>query len=186
MSKAQTDNSFLVDKVKLRINHLPDKNSLKVLDCYGGDGRIWRKIIKETRKEIEILHIDQKDKRHKGLYLRGDNLKFLKTMDLTKFNIIDLDAYGQPIRQLESIFDFHKKRFLDCMVFVTFIQSGIGGLNRRMLTDIGYSKKMIEKIPTLFARDGIGKFKNWLALKGVKNIAIRSFDRKHYLAFKLT
>lgn len=103
MNRAQTDNSYFDAKIKLRIDHLPNKKFLSVLDLFGGDGLIWNEIIKQSGKDITVLRMDIKlDK--PGVYLKGDNLKFLKVMDLNQFDIIDVDAYGVPYAQLKEIF----------------------------------------------------------------------------------
>ena len=184
MSKVQTDNSFLWDKVELRINNLPEKQTLNVLDAFGGDGRIWDIIRKRTGREINILSADQKPDK-KGVYLRGDNRKFLKSINLQTFDVIDLDAYGIPFEQLEIIFQQHKLQSLGVVVFVTAIQVYMGGLPFRMLDRLGYKKEMVKKIPTLFSRRGFEKLKDYLAINGVQHITHRSTERKHYLFFRL-
>ena len=93
MNSVQTDNSFLETKVKLRIDNLP-AGECRVLDCYTGTGKIWRTIKQKTKKKIIVLGLELKNQG--GVYLQGDNRKFLGSMDLRKFNVIDLDAYGVP------------------------------------------------------------------------------------------
>ena len=84
MSKGRikTDNSFLSDKIKLRLNHLPRQDNINVLDCFAGEGVIWDSIKKRTDKSITVVGIEQKNK--KGVYLKGNNLKFIK--NITKKN----------------------------------------------------------------------------------------------------
>ena len=151
--KIQTDNSYLAEKVQLRIESLPKKEVVTVLECFAGDGLIWKEVKRITKRNIKILRIDQKDDK-KGIYLKGDNLKFLQSIDLDRFDIVDLDAYGSPFTQLLEI--IHAKQFKG-IVHCTFIQSMFGALNKRMLFDLGYTKAMIEKIPSLFNKGGIQK-----------------------------
>lgn len=179
MGLIKTDNSFLADKVALRINCLPAKKQLKVLDCYAGSGRIWDQIIKKTGREIQVTPIDISPKQ--DFILFGDNAKWLLGMNLAKYDVIDLDAYGVPDEQLKIIFD---KKYHG-VVFVTFIQSGFGRMPDKLLCDLGYTKNMIEKIPTLFSKRGFEKFKDWLSIHGVRRIVHRSEQGKHYLAFAL-
>jgi len=181
MSKVQIDNSFLYDKIKLRMNNFPEKDSINVLDCFAGNGTIWKYIKNHCNKKINILSIDKKQL--SGIYLKGDNLKFLQSIDLNKFDVIDLDAYGVPYQQLKFIFKNYKNHH--CSIFITFIQSLMGGLPLGLLEDIGYSKKMIRKIPTLFYKNGLEKMKLFLAQNGVREIKIRSFNNKYYIFFKL-
>lgn len=182
MSSRQTDNSYLGDKIALRINNIPLKKSLQVIDAYTGKGTIWANIKKTYKGQISLTRIDLKQDASDDFYFVGDNVKFLGAMDLSKYDVIDLDAYGVPYQQLKIIFD---SDFKGCC-FVTFIQSLMGGLNRDFLIDLGYTKAMIEKCPTLFAKAGLDKFKCWLALHGVKSIKARSHKRKSYLFFEIS
>jgi len=184
MSNHRTDNSFLWDKIALRLNHIPHKPLLTVLDAFGGDDVIWNKIKERYDGEINILRCDQKADK-KGAYLRGNNVKFLRAMDLSRFDVIDLDAYGYPYAQLKEIFKWHHRRRLEAMVFVTAIQVSFNALPYGMLEELGYPKAMIRKIPTLFAGNGIEKMRRYLALHGVHKINRRSSDRKHYFCFEL-
>ena len=128
MNSVQTDSSFFETKVKLRIDNLP-AGDCNVLDCYAGTGLIWRTIKERTKRRINVLGMDLK--KLQGIYLQGDNLKFLASMDISRFNIIDLDAYGVPYSQLEIIFS--RKLQAETIIFVTFIQSIYGRLPHRML-----------------------------------------------------
>lgn len=170
----KTDNSYLNTKINLRMNHLPDQQSIKVLDCFAGRSKIWKKIKKESSKNINAVGIDRISY---GSTLKGDNVKYLKGMNLDKYDIIDLDAYGIPFRQLEVIF---KKRYKG-ILFITFIQSIFGRLPVRMLTKIGYTRNMIKKCPTLFNRNGIEKFKQYLAMNGIRKIVIINKNNKKYI-----
>jgi hypothetical protein len=98
-------------------------------------------------------------------------------MNLDKYDIIDLDAYGVPFRQLEVIF---RKKYRG-ILFVTFIQNIFGALPVRMLTKIGYTKNMIKKCPTLFNRNGIEKFKQYLAINDIKKVIIINKNNKKYI-----
>jgi len=180
MSKVQTDNSYLEAKIKLRIENIPAKESLKILDLYGGDGHIWNTIKERTKINITLLRIDKK-KDKKGIYLKGDNLKFLMGFDLDAYDVIDIDAYGIPYEQLKYILNSNYKG----IIFITYIQSMFGGLQKKMLRELNYTDAMIKKIPTLFNTDGLGKLKQWLALYGITKIKRISFEKKHYLAINL-
>lgn len=165
MSKARinikTDNSFLREKVNLRLESLPDKSDVKVLECFAGDGKIWNQVKKRTGKKIDILKIEMK-KGKKGTYLQGDNMKYLGGLTLELFDI----------------------------VHVTLIQKGLGRINSRLLYDLGYTKGMVQKVPTLFGKNGFEKVKQWLALKGVNKIKFITkktrMAEKNYFWFEIT
>jgi hypothetical protein len=86
----KTDNSYLQDKIHLRINHLPPGDEpINVLDCYAGEGTIWRNIKRLAQpRTFRVLPIDTR--KDIGFHLPGDNLGFLASLDLTKFHVIDL------------------------------------------------------------------------------------------------
>lgn len=153
-SNKKTDNSFTEEKVLLRLEtvNLIDKQEINVLEAYAGDGVIWKKVQEQTKKNINILKIEMKGNK-KGVYLKGDNSKFLPLFDFSKYDIIDLDAYGVPFNQLEVVF---LKKF-NGFVHVTYIQSGMGTLPNGMLIKLGYTKEMISKCRTLFSKNGLQK-----------------------------
>jgi hypothetical protein len=177
MAGIKTDNSYMADKVYLRLGHLPDKGIVSVLDCYSGSGIIWRGVARLTQKKIRRIPMDEKD--DVGFHLPGDNLKYLKTMELGTFDVIDLDAYGIPYEQMKLI----REKNYQGVVFVTFIQSMYGGVPTGLLCDIGFTKEMINKTPALFNRRGWDYFLQWLGGWGITEIYHRTHARKHYLYF---
>lgn len=186
MMQKQTDNSHLRGKVDLRIESLKliSKKEINVLDAFGGDGIVWNEVKKRMPGiTIKVLRIDKKADK-KGLYLKGDNIKYLKSdkFDLQLFDIIDLDAYGSPFNQLEIVF----KRKYTGIVHCTYIQSGMGNINKALLQKIGYTDKMLEKAPTLFTRQPFKKMLSYLSVNKVKEIFnYQVNDRKNYFYFIL-
>ena len=183
MSKVQTDNSFLNEKVKLRLQSLEsiDKEVVKILEAFSGDGLIWDKVKEESDKNLVILKMDKK-KDKKGIYLKGDNTKFLKGFDLSDFDIIDLDAYGSPYKQLKILFEKQYKGIVHC----TYIQSGMGRVDDGLLIKYGYSKEMIKKCPTLLCKDGMKLMENYLGQHGIEKLTGFFYNRKRYFYFDNT
>lgn len=181
MTNKQTDNSHLEEKVALRLEslNLIDKQNIVVLEAFAGDGLIWQTVESQTNKSLIILKIDKKEGK-KGVYLKGDNMKFISMFDFDRFDIIDLDAYGSPFNQLEVVFLKKFKGIVHC----TFIQSGMGKLNNALLIHLGYSKNMIQKIPSLFNKNGRDKIYEYLANKGIENVFTVEVDRKTYFYFQ--
>lgn len=184
MSKAatKTDNSELEAKVLLRLESLDavTNSPVRVLECYGGNGTIWKEVKSRTQREIKILRIEKQSDRA-GVYLKGDNLKFLGSIDFSDFDIVDLDAYGIPFAQIKMVF---KKRFHG-VVHVTAIQSAMGMLPTGLLTASGYSKEMLKKCRTLFCKNGDEKLLGYLAKNGVVKIRRYKSGRKNYFWFHL-
>lgn len=175
-TEIKTDNSYLADKVGLRLAHLPPKGPVIVLDCFAGTGRIWRAVKRRSGREIRVLGMD---KRNIGYHLPGDNLAWLETIKLSRFNVIDLDAYGVPYGQLKLIFE----RGYSGIIFVTFIQSLWGQMPSGILHDLGFTDAMMQKAPALCNGRGWDHLLDWLALRGVTKIWHRSHARKHYFCF---
>ncbi|TAK58518.1 MAG: hypothetical protein EPO24_08405 [Bacteroidetes bacterium] len=182
MSNVQTENSHFTEKIDLRLIHLPEKQKITVLDLCSADGKLWNSISRLTDKKITVIRVEkQSDK--KGIYLRGNNLKFIPSLDLHDIDIIDLDSFEIPIRQLDEIWRCHDVR--GKIFFVTFIQSIYGGLPIRMLEPLGITKKMYNTIPTLFNNKGWQLFKAYLVLKGIDHVKYYQFSKKYYLTFKV-
>lgn len=153
----KTNNAFPDLKKKLRTVDFPP--SAKVLDCFAGNHEMW--------KDVELERYYPIDKQgYKNLSVRSDNVKIMKSLDLTKFNVIDVDAYGIPTKQLDVIFASKFKG----TVYFTFIQSMFGKLSNKLLYDYGFTPAMLGKTQTVFNQNGFDKFKNYLARNGVEKI----------------
>lgn len=176
----KTDNSYFEEKVQLRLDSLPNKKTVFVLDCFAGSGLIWDEVKNRTYKEIKVVSIEKEPGKNKKA-LAGSNLKYLNVLTLNQFDIIDLDAYGIPYAQLSIIF---KKQYKG-IIHVTAIQSGMGQLPKGMIAELGYSENMLKKISSIFNRKGIDKLKNYLYLHGIQSIEGYFIDRKNYFYFKI-
>lgn len=173
----KTDNHYIDEKIKLREEVISLTKNPKILECFSGEGKLYGRIKENYRlTRIEILQ-----GKNKNPHLKGDSFKYLIGMDLTKFNIIDLDAYGIPFKYIEHIVKSGFKGF----VIVTAIQTGMGKLPNDLLFKLGYTPEMIKKIPTLFNDNGLEKLKNYLYLCGVQSITGYFIERKNYFYFKL-
>jgi len=177
----KTDNTYLADKVALRLGHLPGKHVIRVLDCYAGKGTIWRAVreLAGSKRKILVLPIEIKKDEDLLFHLPGDNERFLETLDLTRFDVIDLDAYGVPYDQLRIIF----RREFRGWVFVTFIQAVFVQMPYGLLSEIGIPEQMVKISPALLGKRGWKYFLEYLAKMGVRTVWIRQHQNKHYLAF---
>jgi len=177
--KTNNDLSLIEDKIQLRIDSIVGLNEIVVLELFGGEGILWSEVKKRTNKDIKILSIDVN--KYKRIQLQGNNEKFIDSLDLEIFNVIDIDAWGSPYKQLNKIIAKKYKGIVHC----TFIQTMMGKLSNDLLLNLGYSENMIKKIPSIFNKNGIDKFKLYLANKGIKEINIVSEKKKNYLWFYL-
>lgn len=131
MTQTGVDNSHLAMKVALRARHLPAGN-VSVLDCFAGDGVIWQKLSAMYPGRVMVDSIEMA--RGKGApSFVGDNRKLLPALDLSVYNVIDLDAYGSPWDQVAAIMENPTRR-PRATVFYTMIHSlfaGVPSLLRR-------------------------------------------------------
>jgi hypothetical protein len=84
----KTDNSYFDEKVQLRLDCIKGKKSISVLDCFSGTGKLWQTVKNKTKIKISVIGIEKEPGKNR-MSLPGDNLKYLKSIDLSKFNIID-------------------------------------------------------------------------------------------------
>jgi len=173
----KTDNHYLSEKVQLRKEVISLVKNPNILECFAGKGVLYKQLKKEV--DFKITSIEIEHNKNKSAHLTGDSYKYLLSLDLTKYNIIDLDAYGIPFKYIEHIVNTGFKGY----VIVTAIQTGMGKLPNKLLITLGYTKEMIKKIPTLFNSNGLEKLKNYLYLVGIKEITGYFINRKNYFYF---
>ncbi len=85
-------------KRKIRQNVLDEigaKNG-RVFDAFAGAGFMYRDVWKQA---AEYTGCDLKYFRDQRLAFVSDNVRVMRAIDLTRFNIFDLDAYGSPWQQ---------------------------------------------------------------------------------------
>ena len=175
-----TDNSFFQEKVNLRLQAISGMESVRVLDCFAGTGKIWKAVKRKSSAKIFVLGIEKE--RGKNIdALPGSNLKYLASMNLSRFDVIDLDAYGILYDQLSLLF----RRGYSGRVIVTAIQSGMGQLPTKLLFELGYSERMLKKTRSIFNRNGVEKLKKYLYLYGCQSITGYFIGRKNYFYFNI-
>lgn len=180
LNKGKTDNSHFAEKIDLRLAFMPGKESIRVLDLFGGYGKIWDSVRAITGKNIDVDRIEKKDECGVSNMI-GDNMKYLPVLDINKYDIIDIDAYGIPFEQIDNILG----RKYNGEIFITYIQTMNGGLPKKMLRKLGYTNEMIRKHSAIFNKNGIDKLKNVLSLYGICSIFYVKRGRKIYARIKL-
>ena len=104
MPPRKVDNSHEYAKLRLREDAVRSLGltHIKVLDAYSGKGVMWRALAARMPDvTFDVTRIDKKPDDDDPSLIRGDNVRVMRGMDLSQFDLIDLDAYGVPARQLE-------------------------------------------------------------------------------------
>lgn len=157
----QTDNHKIKNKIALREMGTAGLRNLRVLDCFAGENVIWSFFDCEKYYGIELEH-------GKGRNLNADNRKVLPSLDLSQFNVIDLDSYGIPVEQIELIF---KNPTLQkgTVVFYTAIGSAMSSLSTSLAKRYGLSR-MLKLNKVLFNSLSNDLFKAFLYDNGVRTV----------------
>jgi hypothetical protein len=180
----KTDNSHLQEKIDLRMDAVDGigKDSIRVLELFAGKSVLWTHVKNERPvMDIKVLSVE-KEKGKNPLAINADNLKVIDNIDLSRFDIIDIDAYGIQFAQLDKIF----RKGYHGIVVVTCISSMFGALPKGLVEANGISSKMYAKIPSIFSPKMFAYMENYLYLSGVQSVKGYFLDdeRKYYFYFK--
>ena len=122
----KTDNASLPKKLELRRYVLGKAcfPELRVLDLCAGAGHIWR-ALREEYPVASYTPCDQKP-RLPGC-IKGEAARLIDAFDLSRFNVIDIDTYGEP---WECWLKAASRIRTPTVVFMTFgTASARGGFN---------------------------------------------------------
>ena len=170
MKNQRTDNSESDIKIGVRLSALDsiiDKDEICVLDAFHGKGFLWDKIKGNTDAKL-IVHGIEKEKGKASNVFEGDNRKVIPRLDLSTYDIIDLDSYGTPFDQLKAVFG--NSTCKGRIVIYTYIITAQGSSNKKMLEAVGITKAMYRKAPLLCSSKQILAFYNLLWYNNVNRV----------------
>lgn len=181
--RKKTDNSHFAAKVALRMEAIKNLESVNVLDCFAGNNLIWKKIPHDSYLGIE----KQKGKGELNIY--GDNVKIIKSLDLSNYNVIDLDAYGIPGEQMIEIME-NKTLADEVVIIYTATAMAFSNCSKKFIEKIGIEYDTWNKCRTLWNKHILYLWYFLLSEKcGIKNINLIDIKdrnyRKHYGYFVL-
>lgn len=164
----KTDNDHVATKLALRVHavtRLGDPRPIRVLDAYHGHGRLWdeTKAMLPEGWTVKVLGID-KEVRSPGT-LRGDNLRIMGSLDLAGFDLIDLDAYGWPVEQLQLV----ARTAPDVPVLSTRISFPVGPPPLAVTDALGMKFITGTEATALMAAHGDELWEAWLYSLGYRN-----------------
>jgi len=177
-TKTNNDPIYKAAKIKLRLQSLPNKQEIKILDAFCGEGILWQEVQKQTNKKLIITGIDKT--KYNNIHLIGDNIKFITNFDLTKYDIIDLDAYGSPYKLLKILFKKNYKGIVHC----TFIQTMFGRIDSDLLLKLNYTSAMLKKCQTLLCKNPMAKLTGYLHQNKINKITGIFTHNKNYFYFQ--
>lgn len=160
---AYTDNDGLEKKVWLRKLAIKDLDYVSVLDLFAGDNLIWSHI-----KTDRYYGVEQEKGKGKNLCL--DNRKIIPVLDLSKFNVIDCDAYGVPYEQIEMLFENPTLQKGTIVIF-TCITGVLNQVCNRARQDYGIYE-MYKHTRVLFNRYSAEMFFSMLYNHGIKDVVM--------------
>ena len=126
-----TENSHFWTKIRVRKEAVErvDKDQIHVLDAFAGQGLVWREMQNQfPDRRFTVLGIDKK-KYHDVNVIMGENVKVMKGLDLSDFDLIDLDAFGCPAEQLAIC----ARKALTVPVVTTHISVTLGPVPKELL-----------------------------------------------------
>lgn len=85
------------EKVAIRRAVLDAVEDAHVFDAFAGSGRMWRAVWRQADSYVGCDLKWYKDRERKAF--AADNRRVLRAIDLSGFNVFDLDAYGSPWEQ---------------------------------------------------------------------------------------
>lgn len=177
---SQTDNSHVASKVALRVEavrRLGEPRQILVMDAYHGHGVLWDQVQAELGRDwnVRIYAVDH-EQRSAGT-LRIDNVRLLQSIDLTGFDLFDLDAYGWPAAQLKAV----ATKAPDKMVVLTRISPQWARIPLMVTDDLGLVLPHGSRHPggpgtVLVSRLAEEMWEAWLYLLGYRTSRLLTFE----------
>lgn len=168
----KTDNAHIESKIHLRQLATKGLKELRVLDCFAGENKLWESFDKKRYFGIEKV-------KDKGNNLYQDNLRVIKSLDLSQFNVIDLDSYGIPANQIAELYNNSTLKKGSTVIIYTCITSKMSGLNKTILKMFNM-QKMYKKSKVLLNAHAKELFYAMLYNYGVKKVYEYSIEENSY------
>lgn len=122
MNKTKSDHRDLGAKLEIRRQVLRDlAEPLRVLDLYSGEGILWKKLSSEFQVAA-YTPVDIEPRVPACIRMNVD-ARSVRAFDLARFNVLDLDCYGDPWEVWDSLAQRITAR---TAVFITYGIQGKG------------------------------------------------------------
>lgn len=128
---------------------------------FAGNNVLWSNFECEKYYGVEVV-------KGKGKNLNSDNVKVIASLDLSRFNVIDCDSYGIPMKQLEQIF-VNPTLQPGTVVIYTCIGNAMSSLSSVTLDRFGV-RDMYKKCKVLFNKKSVEFFCYYLYSQGIRSV----------------
>lgn len=175
----KTDNLSVNNKIFIRKQAIKNLSEIKVLDLFAGKNVLWKNI-----KTDKYFGIDNSP--NKGKNLVADTHKIISSINLSEFNVIDVDSYGISFDIYKHILS-QKNLRKDTIVIYTAITNEFTKIQNVAKKEFGFNE-FYNKAPSLFNARAIEFFYEMLGKYGIKEVyyyEIRDHFTKHYGYFKI-
>lgn len=179
LHSTKTDNANIESKIHLRQLAVEGLDELRVLDLFAGKNKLWAGFDKTRYYGVEKV-------KGKGRNLHTDNIRVIESLDLSGFNVIDVDSYGIPANQ---IYELYQNATLQegTVIVYTCITSKMSELNKCIL-DMFNLRDIYAKSKTMINGYAVDLFYGMLYDLGVREVCeyeIQANYDKHYGFFKV-
>lgn len=157
----KTDNANIGKKISLRKQATQGLKTLNVLDLFAGNNTLWSSFKCDRYYGVE-------KQKGKGNNLNTDNIRIIQSLDLSGFNVIDVDSYGIPFNQMYELFNNPSLKSGTIIIY-TCITNKMSGLNKQCLTHFGL-QNMYKKAKSIINSKAQELFYAYLQENGVKSI----------------
>ena len=174
LHSTKTDNAHIESKINLRKLATQGLDELRVLDLFAGENKLWSSFEKARYYGVEKV-------KGKGANLHTDNIRVIQSLDLSDFNVIDVDSYGIPANQ---IYELYQNDTLQkgTVIIYTCITNKMSGLNKCIL-DLFHLRDIYAKSKTMINGYAVDLFYGLLYSLGIRKVCeyeIKSTYEKHY------
>ena len=176
----KTDNKSVGNKIFIRNQAIKNLTEVNVLDLFGGRNVLWKNISVNRYYGVE----SEKDK---GQNLCADSHSILSSLDLSKFNVIDVDSYGISFDIYKYLLTSSQVRN-GTIVIYTAITNEFTKIQNAAKDEFGF-RAFYDKAPSLFNARAIEFFYEMLSKYGVKEVSyyeVKDNFTKHYGYFQIT
>lgn len=157
----KTDNASVSSKVYLRKEATKHLSELRVLDLFAGENVLWSHFDKAKYYGVEKV-------KGKGRNLNCENMRVIASLDLSRFNVIDVDSYGIPFNQICALFANRTLR-KGTVIIYTAITNKMSQLNKDAIRMFGL-EKIYKKCKTLLNGRALEYFYGMLYENGIREV----------------